>query len=391
MPSNDNQTMRQLALVQLNSLLYTGALPAAVFDGSQIRKPGTPIYDLNGELLFYRVPVTKGKGSIGFADVAATPALGASLLRLTRGIEWDEQAIREEAIAQARKQTKELSYDQIRFVAYSPPKVAIQFLQGDREVLMLEWLTWAVVPEKRERERDEPPSNFERWSLLDEMPARTRKANVTRFEEQVREWERLVASRNLSLTSTSYRLDARYFADIDVALVVNDMRELHYSTNLSDHHPCYEVRGQQTNVWCVAASVQMLLDFYRYNYLQTRLASELGLGTLANPNGLPYSRDGDVVKVLQKMTSNALSAAMNTSPNWTQFRNEIRANRPLISFVPGHSRTVAGYTRSGFVALLFRGLLVYDPWPPNAGVITQWENFDATTYRRTFTAQVTLV
>jgi hypothetical protein len=99
------------------------------------------------------------------------------------------------------------------------------------------------------------------------------------------------------------------------------------------------------------------------------------------------------VTVLEAMTGNALDATMNTSPSWTEFRSEIRANRPLISFIPGHSRTVAGYTRSGLVLAglsPFRGLLVYDPWPPNAGVITKWENFDTQTYRRTFTARVTL-
>jgi len=39
----------------------------------------------------------------------------------------------------------------------------------------------------------------------------------------------------------------------------------------------------------------------------------------------------------------------------------------------------------------FRGLLVYDPRPPNAGVITRWENFDTQTYRRAFTAHVTTI
>ena len=154
--------------------------------------------------------------------------------------------------------------------------------------------------------------------------------------------------------------------------LIVDTRELHYSTRNADHFTCYQVRGQETNVWCVAASVQMVLDFYRYEYTQVRLADELGLGTLANPSGLPYARDGDVVTVLEAMTSNALDASMTTSPNWSEFRTEIRANRPLISFVPGHSRTIAGYTRvgiSGFGLLPFRGLLVYDPWPPNAGCV----------------------
>ena len=70
------------------------------------------------------------------------------------------------------------------------------------------------------------------------------------------------------------------------------------------------------------------------------------------------------------------------------------ANRPLVSFIPGHSRTVAGYTRvglAGFGLAQFRGLLVYDPAPPGVGTITRWENFDAQSYRRTFTAHVTLV
>jgi hypothetical protein len=138
----------------------------------------------------------------------------------------------------------------------------------------------------------------------------------------------------------------------------------------------------------------MVLDFYRYEYTQVRLAQELGLGTLTNPNGLPYARVNDVVTVIEKLTSNALDATINTSPNWTQFRNEIRANRPMISFIPGHSRTVAGYTRTNIVLLNltpFRGLLVYDPWPPNAGVITRWENFDTQTYTHAYTARVTLV
>jgi hypothetical protein len=55
---------------------------------------------------------------------------------------------------------------------------------------------------------------------------------------------------------------------------------------------------------------------------------------------------------------------------------------------------VAGYTRiglTGFGLVPFRGLLVYDPAPPGIGAITRWENFDAQSYRRTFTAHVTLV
>ena len=147
-------------------------------------------------------------------------------------------------------------------------------------------------------------------------------------------------------------------------------------------------------MWCVAASTQMLLAFYRYQYTQDRIATALGLGTRANPNGLPYARVGDVVTQLQALSSNALTATMATNPAFTFFRNEIQANRPLISFIPGHSRSVAGfiqYTLSPVGMTPFRGLLVYDPWPPTSGVITRWENFDTQTYQYGYSAHVTTV
>lgn len=189
-------------------------------------------------------------------------------------------------------------------------------------------------------------------------------------------------------------IKVEHFDPIVKKIELMDTRVLHYSLRGTDHDPCYELRGQETNVWCVGASTQMLLDFYRYEYSQVRLAEELGLGTLEHPNGLPYSRVGDVVTVIEAMTSNGLDATMITNPSWSTFRDEIRANRPLISFVPGHSRTVAGYTRSRFTLpglISFRGLLVYDPWPPNAGVITRWENFATQTYQYAYTARVSKV
>jgi hypothetical protein len=179
-----------------------------------------------------------------------------------------------------------------------------------------------------------------------------------------------------------------------VAFKLIETYEIHYSPQTADHAVCFELRGQETNVWCVGASVEMLLLFYRYSYTQTRLATELGLGTPSNPNGLPYGQEQKVVDTIEKMTSNALDASMIANPTWTVYRNDLKATRPMISFIPGHSRAVAGYTRSllalaGFTP--FRGLLVYDPWPPNAGVITRWENFDTMTYRFAFTAALTLV
>jgi hypothetical protein len=250
---------------------------------------------------------------------------------------------------------------------------------------MLELFTWAEVPPASARERKPlEPGNFERWSLLDELPADIRGSRARNFRRRIGYWE-APALRRIDPRLVSKQV----FRRRDFAIRLNDTREIHYSSRDTDHHPCYELRGQQTNVWCVGASVEMVLNFYRYSYDQIRLAQELGLGTLANPNGLPYARVGDVVTVMENLTSNALDVTMHTNPAWNIFRNEIRANRPLVSFVPGHSRTVAGYTRTRifFVnQIAFQGLLVYDPWPPNAGVITRWENFATQIYQYAYSS-----
>lgn len=382
-----------LAWAELNLLNAAHVLPPA-FEGAQIGL-ATPIYDLNGEELFLRFPLSQGKAGVGAADIATHPALGAVLLAASTGA-WNERALLSQARAAIAKQTGRKP-SSLRFVAYSYPKLAVQVVSrgiGIASSEVFELNTWRPVPPRSDRSREEPPSDFERWSFLDELQSAARKRNTVRFEKRKAGLDDLLAKakrspRDLVSLSVAERVLPR-----SILQFIVDSRELHYSTRNADHFTCYELRGQETSVWCVAASVQMLLDFYRYEYTQVRLADELGLGTLANPNGLPYSRDGDVVTVIEAVTSNALDANMTLSPNWSEFRTEIRANRPLVSFIPGHSRTVAGYTRIGFAGFgltPFRGLLVYDPSPPGIGVITRWENFDAQSYRRTFTAHVTLV
>jgi hypothetical protein len=380
-----------LTWIEVNHARAVRALPDRFDDARLGLDEATPIYDLNGEELLRRTPVRSEGADLGFVDVAVHPALGEPLVSLSSGLVWDENGLRQAGAEAARARGHEgIKPEQARFVAYSFPKVAIQFLRDEEEVALLELYTWEPVPPSVREEREyAPPSDFERWSFLDEMPDDERMERVSRFENRVARWREGLTREPEELSIVNREIFLRDVGDID-RIVLGRTQELHYSTRSTDHHPCYELRGQETSVWCVAASVQMLLDFYRYGYSQVRLAQELGLGTVANPTGLPYSRDGDVVTAIEHLTCNALDALMDTSPNWSEFVAEIDANHPLISFIPGHSRTVAGYTWS-YLSLLgqppFRGLLVYDPWPPNVGVITRWENFNAMTYRRTFTAR----
>jgi len=400
---SSSSAVKRLAGLELNDLLLSKNLPMDAFNDSRVVSGGTRVYDINGELLFNRLPLKQGRNMVGYTDIAVNPAMGSPFLSASTGADWNEKALKEQAIKMAKKQVKRFSYDRLRFVAYSYPKLAVQFLLKGKEVGMIELYSWKLVPGMIKRDAGVPPSNFERWSLLDEIPANKVKTNISRFEKRLQQWEEICPEKK---PPRRFKPDIVRIKEFDrlvrefvfVPRVIQ--RELHYSPDNADHTSCYELRSQLTNVWCVAGSVQMVLNFYRYNYEQTRLATDLGLGTLTSPNGLPYSRDGDVVTVLENITGNALNANMNNSPSWSEFVSEIRANRPLISFVPGHSRTVAGFTSGRSVlGTRFRGLLVYDPWPPSpsnpvtpmtGGVITRWENFDTTTYRLTFTAELVL-
>jgi hypothetical protein len=378
------EDVRRLAGLELNALRLTGALPERPFEGARIAAAATDVYDVDGQLLYQRFVITKGQARVAAADVAVHEALGGPLLAVSAWFDWDEKAMLVAAQAAARKLKGNLKWDEARFVAYSYPKLAVQFRKGGKEVLMLECWTWQEVPPAKKTTERKPlePGNFERWSLLDELPTATKRANTRDLAKRLEFWK----------APALRKIDVSHIAKLQllkVAIKLLDTRELHYSRRGSDHQVCYELRGQQTNVWCVGASTEMLLNFYRYEYDQVRLATELGLGTLANPNGLSYSNVGQVVTVIENLSSNNLDATMVVNPGFNFFRDQIRANRPTISFIPGHSRTVAGYTRSFLLfpgQISFRGLLVYDPWPPNAGVITRWENFDTQTYQYGYSA-----
>lgn len=395
--------IQRIAGFELNALRVLDVL-GEEFENVNISSTGTPIYDINGEILFYRLPLSQEGKAQGYVDIAANEALGGPLLSTSMGLEWDEKSLLQTGTCMALKERAGLEYNSVRFVAFSFPKIALQFLLDETEVLMLELYSWMEVPPSPKTARNLlEPAFFERWSLLDELPKSMKNSRIIAFNKRIKLLEipkleeldlRIVAK---DILSPVIRLPPDAHLPPEIILPLKQSREINYSTDNTTHDPCFELFGQQTGVWCVAASVEMLLRFYRYSYDQVRLAQELGLGTLDNPTPLPYAKDSLVVSVIEKLSSNTLDATMYENKNWwTLFRNEINANRPVISFIPGHSRVVAGYYQNNFLLnknypIGFKGLLVYDPWPPNldprkGGVITKYENFDSQIYRVAYTA-----
>lgn len=384
------EKIQRLAGFELNALRMAEVI-GKEFEKVGVPRTGTPVYDINGMLLFYRLPLRRGRTFSGYADIAVNEALGEPLLAVSMGATWDEKAILKEAGDAARKGRQALEFNSIRFVAYSFPKLALQYLLDGQEVLMLEWKTWVEVPPRSSKRQPMEPSNFERWSLIDEMPAKIKQTRLRSFKKRQAIWETAALSKidpNIITKET--------FDPSQVVIKFIDTREVHYAPREDDHYPCYELRGQQTPVWCVPASIEMILNFYRYQYNQPRIAQETNQGTCAKYYGLARSDAYKVVNAIEKLSSQTLDATNILNATWATFQTEIVANRPLISWIPGHSRTVAGYTSNMLHLsgeLPFKGLLVYDPWPPTdcahpegGGVITRWENFNTQIYWDAFTA-----
>jgi hypothetical protein len=409
---------RRRVAVELNALHASGALGDAL-EGARIGV-GTPVYDLNGELLFERLPLA-GEGRSGHADVALHPAMGSILMSISPDAPWDENQLLE----RARRAAGELLGPAglppdatARFVAYSIPKVAIQFLSGDDELIMLDVWSGRPVPPSSDRSVAAPPGSFERWSFLDGLSDDERAAREDAHRRRVEANEAAPRTDRLDVALIARGQlgppdEGSDGGDIGgggggdppaagggggpaaggaPAAAAADQRNLHFSTRAATHATCYEKEAQQTDEWCVAASVQMLLEFYRYEYPQDRIADDLKLGTKSAPKPLPSSGWDLVVSELDALSSHALTASKivldSSDPvaAWQTFRAEIVANRPAISFVAGHSRTVGGYFDQGAGGLGFRGLVIYDPYAPGGG--PSYEECEYANYKCAFTAKL---
>ena len=304
----------RIALAELSALRASGVLPVE-FEGAVIASEGTVVYDLNGSPLYRRIPLAHGAKQFAYTDIAVNPAMGTTFLSASRG-PWSTTSVVAMAKEALKRRRGAPQYTRWRFVAYSYPKLAVQFLKGSREVAMLELDSWRRVPPPPDEPPPEP-GDFQRWSLLERLGKNVPRRE-SRFAKHVEHVERWISrqARSRAAVRAAVQTGRRKKAIISSLLFrwplpwIWDMRELHYSLRRRDHHVCYELRGQETSVWCVDASCQMLLDFYRYNFTQDHLAVPLGLGSKASPGGLPYGQEHKVVDTLQNETNNALTAAM---------------------------------------------------------------------------------
>jgi hypothetical protein len=301
----------------------------------QFEDEQTSVFDEKGTLLFHRVPVHGTAGETGFVDLGINPDLGGILLAVELGTNWDEEKIFQKAESVAERSLECFVFEAFRFVAFSYPKVGVQFLENGIEVALVEWPTWRLIP-PISVDQSGNQLYSERWSLVASIPDAVKHHNQDRYAEA------------LGLLDLMPGL----LIEEPESVKSTDSRSIQYS-HIRPNHSCFELRTQEDGNFCVPASMAMVLEFYRYKFSQKRLARELGLIEIAPgptsgaTHALSFGETYLIVKALSRLTCGALIGGLNISNDrdfWEGLRREIRGNRPVILTTPGHAEVVTGYS-----------------------------------------------
>jgi len=373
---------RQLALLQFNLLRSSGIFEEAVLKGSA-DSAGTLILDLKGKGNFYRVPL-KGDDAKGYLDLAVDPiASNGLLLGIVCDHVWDEVVIIGKAKDKARTELPGVDIDKlgIRFVVYRYPRVGVQFIDlSGQSILLLDADTFVTVSPSQGTEVVEYLSRFERLPL-EEVSARRRKFRADKYKRQVQVLGAVLESIDTKtrVVLTSGAIDSSLWgverttyggatgdATIDWPFVVKCKRLKHYP-----------LRGQLNEVWCVPASLEMILAFYCFDIDQESIAKMLCLEMGGSVYEFDLKRIADLPGALIVLSNYALTGSLRLAPSWEVFRNEIDAGRPIVDIIDGHARTIAGYVSLSMHGQdILNGLVVFDPSPSTEGTIICWESVD---------------
>src|ERR1700730_2431647 len=123
---NGDQAVR-MGSVELSALRASGVLPNE-FEGATLASEGTVVHDVSGAPLFRRIAIAQGHKQFAYVDVAVNPVMGATFLSASLG-PWSTTQSVGEAKKALRRRKSAPSFTRWRLVAYSYPKIAVQFIK----------------------------------------------------------------------------------------------------------------------------------------------------------------------------------------------------------------------------------------------------------------------
>lgn len=424
-PVVDSELAGDIAGFEMNARLYSALLDFEGLTGCRFVPNGVPIFDLDGQLLFFRVPLYRGNQSIGYADIGADSLFSAPLFGYGLGIPWDPQSLVKEArtaltAVLSPGDSVAVQDSPFQFVDYSHPYIGLRFtaVQPEDELVDLDSMT----PVSYNQLRRQPPTARTRFPfsyrrvLRELRHTQSEPSNYNVFLEEVPDIIQLGKRRAGRVSLFPRELDAMRFAQIyqlphpRILPLPSMGRVLHYTPVDTTHSLCFE-RTPQKGVWCVPASVKMVLDFYRYYLSLDAVAAALGLSDIGTAVSLGGNKSKETAALMSSLTDSALvfeagygepelrdiegeisEERMNAL--WDTLVQEIRDNHPVISVrmtEGNHARVVVGYDQFPIYRLIYdqsgersirpvRGLKLMDPKAEGTSGAIVWESFWDTKY-----------
>lgn len=333
----------------------------------------TLIYDLNGLPLFYDFPVLSGqREQVGTIRASAsrvlgvpipTSYLGGARWNVSRAILWAHKYVESELKGRVINSQP---------VCYAYPKLGIAVNWEDPkdrvQRTIIDVGDYSVVSEKVEPELRGPGA----FSVYENIPENEVPAAIKKFSLYDNLVEELQERAKLDL-AVSLEYDALHAVQMGLVEMIPfyTTKRLTFCTH-SYTHECFRMHGQETGFWCVVATGQMILDFWRFNYPQSDIATEMG--TTAGGTGYTGEVNG-----LESLTCSHFDAQTDFSPTFNKVKTEIDANRPFDYSYSYHAMACAGYRQQNITLLGTtpeQSVYLYDPSPVNVGTI-RWETWGA--------------
>jgi hypothetical protein len=328
-------------------LFSLGGIPQDAFTN----KPGLlnwksrPIYDVDGELLFWDQTLPLTSGNEFHVRIAGSDLLRTPVWNIGAGPTMDVDGLISKALLfiQATGDLKPLIVEgetTVRLTCYGYPRLGILCssqaeLSAQFVVDLWDWTKIRVEP----KALNPPESVITVWSPYDLV----NRSTLADFRSR---WERDIELLPLLPPTIDGFSNAVRMAQTSI------IEER--TTN-----PELVKTGQETGYYCAAATAQMILEQHGFTELtQIEIANLM----LTNPtNGAtPLNQE----RAIRPLTDSRLKGVLDQTASVLEAKREIRANRPFKIGLASHARACGGFkTETGGREWLY----LYDPLPTRKG------------------------
>lgn len=340
--------------------------------GTSLREP-VLIYDLSDQPLFYDFPVYSQRfGEVGRIRTSASRVLGIPVPSVYLGaVPWNESKAHLKALELIEKKYRGRVLS-AKVVCYAYPKLGIAVdwtkkRRDDCRRTIIDVSDYSIVPERVEPELRGPGIR----SVYDTISSRA----VPRAVKQFLKYDELITvvqkeAKVDLVKSLGYEKFERVQSILGEMVISFFYTKILTFCTHNFSHECFRMHGQDNGYYCVVATGQMILDFWRYYYSQNAIATAMGTTT----GGTGWAGE---VNGLESLTCSHFDAQSDLSPTFAKVRSEIDANRPFDYSYSYHAMACAGYRITNIHILGIppvNSVYLYDPSPVGTGTI-RWENW----------------